>query len=159
MTLAGGSGSGATLLIGGTGDVLETGPTGDTGTTSFVAGTGNSTLLGGTGTQAQAYFTNPLGNSGTVSITMNAGASSVIGGGGASTVIGGAGNDVFGFVNGHAGGSEVIYNFSSADTLAFEGYGYSLGNAPMETIVNGNDVMTLSDGTSITFMGIDHKIF
>jgi hypothetical protein len=31
--------------------------------------------------------------------------------------------------------------------------------ARAETIVSGNDVMTLSDGTQITFIGIDHKIF
>jgi hypothetical protein len=29
----------------------------------------------------------------------------------------------------------------------------------METIVNGNDLMALGDGTVITFIGIDHKLF
>ena len=29
----------------------------------------------------------------------------------------------------------------------------------METIVNGTDLMTLGDGTVITFIGIDHKLF
>jgi Ca2+-binding RTX toxin-like protein len=90
---------------------------------------------------------------------MNAGASTMIGGSGAATVIGGSGQDVFGFVDGHAGGSITIENFNSTDNLAFGGYGYSLANPPTETLVGGNDVMTLSDGTQITFIGIDHKIF
>jgi hypothetical protein len=90
---------------------------------------------------------------------MNAGASSMIGGSGASTVMGGTGDNVFGFVKGHAGGSETIYNFSGQDNLAFQGYGYSADLVPVETIVDGNDVMTLNDGTLITFVGVGQKIF
>jgi hypothetical protein len=54
---------------------------------------------------------------------------------------------VFGFVDRHAGGTITIENFNSTDNLAFGGYGYSLASPPTETIVDGNDVMTLSDGT------------
>jgi autotransporter passenger strand-loop-strand repeat protein len=158
-TLFGGAGSGSSLLIGGTGNTLEVGTGANTGSTAFVAGEGNSTLQGGTGTQAQQYFTNPLGNAGTATITMNAGASTMIGGSGASSVTGGSGQDVFGFVDGHAAGTETIFNFNSNDTLAFGGYGYSATNTPTETITNGNDLMTLSDGTVIAFIGIDHKLF
>jgi Ca2+-binding RTX toxin-like protein len=147
------------LLIGGTGNAVETGTSANAGYPEFVAGVGNSTLVGGTGTQAQQYFTNPLGNTGTATVTMNAGASTMIGGSGAATVIGGSGHDVFGFVDGHAGGTITIENFNSTDNLAFGGCGYSLASPPMETIVGGNDVMTLSDGTEITFIGIDYKIF
>jgi hypothetical protein len=45
--------------------------------------------------------------------------------------------------------------------LAFAGYGYGYGagTMPIETVAGGNDVMTLNDGTAITFIGIDHKIF
>jgi len=71
----------------------------------------------------------------------------------------GSGHDVFGFVDGHAGGTITIENFNSTDNLAFGGYGYSLASPPTETIVAGNDVMTLSDGTQITFIGFNHKIF
>ena len=159
VTLYGGSGSGSSLLIGGTGNALEVGANVSSGSAEFVAGSGNSTLNGGTGTQAQSYFTNPLGNSGTVTVQMNDGASTMVGGSGAATVTAGTGSDVFGFVKGHAGGSETIVGFNSSDTLAFDGYGYSLGNAPAETVVNGNDVMTLGDGTTITFEGVDHKLF
>lgn len=78
---------------------------------------------------------------------------------GASTVTGGSGADVFGLVKGHAGGSETIYNFNSSDKLAFSGYGYTATNLPAETVMDGNDVMALTDGTVITFIGIDHKLF
>ncbi|HEX3983511.1 MAG TPA: hypothetical protein VHX12_07450, partial [Acidisoma sp.] len=159
VTLQGGSGPGSSLLIGGSGNSLEIGTSADIGYTAFVAGEGNSTLLGGTGTQPQQYFTNPLGNTGTAVITMNSGASTLIGGSGASTVTGGSGADVFGFVKGHAGGSETIYNFDSRDNLAFGGYGYTATNLPTETVMDGNDVMTLTDGTVVTFIGIDHKLF
>ena len=162
VTLQGGSGS--SLLIGGSDNSLEIGGNGDTGYTAMVAGEGNSTLIGGTGTQAQQYFTNPLGNSGEAIIAMNNGASTVTGGSGAATVTGGSGADVFGFVYGHAGGSETIYNFHTGDNLAFSGYGYGAGGSvasvPVESTNSaGFDVMTLTDGTSITFIGIDHKIF
>jgi hypothetical protein len=113
-TLQGGSGSGSSLLIGGTGNDIETGTSANAGYTEFVAGEGNSTLVGGLGTQAQQYFTKPLGNTGTATVTM-------IGGSGAATVIGGSGHDVFGFLNGHAGGTITIENFNSSDNLAFGG--------------------------------------
>ncbi|MBW4023440.1 MAG: hypothetical protein HIU92_09935 [Proteobacteria bacterium] len=159
-TLRGGSGSGLSILIGGSGNSLLAAGTGASGgSTTMVAGLGNSTLVGGTGTQAQLYFTNPLGNSGTAIIAMDSGPSAMIGGSGASTVIGGGGPGIFGFVHGHAGGTETIYNFNSADNLAFGGYGYSLAAPPAETVGAGNDVMTLSDGTAITFVGIDHALF
>jgi hypothetical protein len=104
--------------------------------------------------------TNPLGNSGTLIATLSAsGADSVIGGGGVSTITGGGGADVFGFVKGHAGGTETILNFTSSDTFAFGGYGYSLSNLPTEVVTGGNDVITLSDNTVITLVGIDHKVF
>jgi Ca2+-binding RTX toxin-like protein len=159
MTTKGRQRFGLVLLVGGTGNSLETGTSADAGYTGFVAGEGNSTLVGGTGTQAQQYVTNPLGNTGTTTVTMNAGASTMIGGSGAATVIGGSGQDVFGFVEGHAGGTITIENFNSTVNLAFGGYNYSLAKPPTETIVAGNDVMTLSDGTQITFIGFNHKIF
>lgn len=151
-----------TTLVGGSGNSLFT----VTGANSLaVAGPGPGVTgideSGSTGPETIA--TNPLGNSGTLVAFLGSGADSVIGGGGASTIVGGSGNDVFGFVDGHAGGSEVILNYTSSDNLAFSGYGYSSDNVPTETIgtFNGeaSDIMTLSDGTKITFVGIDHKLF
>lgn len=134
--------------------------------TSFfnVTGASNTVIGGAAGntfvnlskaTGPESIFTNPGTSQGNMYIAMGSGAESFTGGGGNSTVIGGTGNDVFGFINGHAGGSETIYNFNSSDNLAF--YGYTA--PPTEQVVNGNDVMTLSDNTKITFVGIDHKIF
>ncbi|MBW4024962.1 MAG: hypothetical protein HIU92_17835 [Proteobacteria bacterium] len=103
--------------------------------------------------------TNPLGNSGTMIAILGSGADSVIGGSGASSILGGSGNDVFAFINGHAGGSEVIVGFTASDNLAFGGYSYSGSNLPGEAVGPIGDVITLSDGTTITLAGINHKIF
>ncbi|GAB0116933.1 hypothetical protein Acid7E03_10050 [Acidisoma sp. 7E03] len=147
------SGSNSTL-VGGSGTSLFS----VTGSNSLVvAGQGGTTgvdLSKSTGPETIA--TNPLGNSGTLVATLGSGADSVIGGGGASTITAGSGNDVFGFVNGHAGGSEVIIGFNSKDTLAFGGYS---GNFLTESVSGGSDVIKLSDGTTITLVGIDHKLF
>lgn len=182
-TLFGASTGQTTFSIGGSGSSV----TGGSGDIAGSASASNSTLVGGTGTSlftvtgsnnlvvagqsgttgvdlsqttgAETLTTNPLGNSGTLVATLGSGADSVIGGSGASTITAGSGNDVFGFVNGHAGGSEVIVGFTSNDTLAFGGYGYSLTNAPTETVTGGSDVITLTDGTTITLVGVDHKLF
>ena len=124
-------------------------------------GTTNVTL---TDTGGAQVATNPLGNSGTLVATLSAtGADTAVGGSGASTITGGGGDDVFGFVNGHAGGSEVIIGYTTADNFAFLGYGYSLAAPPTEsydtTGATGSDVITLTDGTTITLVGIDHKVF
>jgi len=182
-TLFGASSSQTTFSLGGDGNSV----TGGAGSIVGSVSGANSTLVGGTGTSlfsvsgsnnlvvagqggttgvdlsqttgAETIATNPLGNSGTLVATLGSGADSVIGGGGASTITAGSGNDVFGFVNGHAGGSEVIIGFNSNDTLAFGGYGYSATNAPTENVTGGSDVITLSDGTTITLVGVDHKLF
>jgi serralysin len=147
---------------------------GGTGTNNFtVSGAGSDAVAGPapgvtdvtlTDTGGAQISTNPNGGSGTLIATLSAtGADSVIGGGGASTITAGGGSDVFGFVNGHAGGSEVIIGFNSADNFAFGGYGYSATNAPTESYdtpgATGSDVITLTDGTTITLVGIDHKVF
>ena len=126
------------------------------------AGTTTITLSETTG--GAEIATNPLGNSQNLVATLSAhGADTVVGGGGASTITGGGGNDVFAFVNGHAGGSEVINNFTASDTFAFGGYGYSASNVPTESYdvagATGSDVITLTDGTTITLVGVDHKVF
>ena len=155
------SGANATL-VGGSNNALFT----VTGANSLaVAGTGSGVtgIDESTTTGAETITTNPLGNSGTLVATLGSGADSVIGGGGASTITGGSGNDVYGFVDGHAGGSEVILGFNATDNIAFSGYGYSLSNAPAETVTTfdgiASDVITLSDGTTITLVGVDHKLF
>jgi hypothetical protein len=146
-----------TTLVGGTGNTIAS----VSGANSLaVAGSSGVTGIDESGsTGPETIATNPLGNSGTLVAFLGSGADSVLGGGGASTIEGGSGNDVFAFINGHAGGSEVIYNFTAIDNFAFAGYGYSATNLPTEAVGTLGDVITLSDGTTITLVGIDHKIF
>ena len=110
-TLIGGTGTN-NFVVSGSGSDAVAGPS---------PGVTNVTLTGAGGAQ---IATNPNGNSGTLVAQLSAtGADSVIGGGGASTITAGGGSDVFGFVDGHAGGTELITNFTSNDKFAFGGYG------------------------------------
>jgi Ca2+-binding RTX toxin-like protein len=157
-----GTASGAnTTLIGGTGNNIVT----VTGAGSLaVAGPGPGTTgideAGSTGPEEIA--TSPTGTSGPLVAILGSGADTVLGGGGASTITGGSGSDVFGFIKGTAGGTEVIFNFTTKDTFAFGGYG-SAGPISTEAVTTFNgvasDQITLTDGTKITLVGIDHKIF
>jgi serralysin len=150
------SGSNSTL-VGGTGISIYT----VTGPNSLaVGGSAGITGIDESGsTGPETIATNPLGNSGTLVAILGSGADTVLGGSGASTITGGSGNDVFAFIKGHAGGSEEIIGFTASDNLAFAGYGYTATNLPTETLGAGGDVITLSDGTTITLAGFDHKIF
>jgi hypothetical protein len=168
------SGSGSSI-IGGTGSIVGTSSganttlIGGTGTSLFsVTGSNSLAVAGQAGTTGideskstgpETIATNPLGNSGTLVAILGSGADSVIGGSGASTITAGTGSDVFAFVKGHAGGSEVIIGFNASDNFAFAGYGYTATNLPTETVGSIGDVIKLSDGTTITLAGVDHKIF
>jgi hypothetical protein len=67
-------------------------------------------------------------------------------------------------MSGHAGGNETILDFKTTkDSIAFSGYGPTSPVAS-ETVdptsaTTGNDVITLSDGTQITLVGVDQKLF
>jgi hypothetical protein len=156
-SIAGTSSGANSTLIGGQGVSLFN----VTGSNSYIvggsAGTTGVDLRGSTG--PEQIFTNPGTSHGNMVVFMGSGADSFTGGGGNSTVVAGSGSDVFSFIKGHAGGTETIIGFNAKDSVDFGGYGYSLNNAPSEQVVNGSDVMTLSDGTKITFVGLDHKIF
>ena len=150
------SGANSTL-VGGTGNTIVS----VSGANSLaVSGSAGITGINESGTSgAETIATNPLGNTGKMIATLCSGADSVLGGSGASTITGGAGKDVFAFIKGHAGGSEVIIGFTARDNLAFAGYGYTGTNLPTEAVGSVGDVITLSDGTTITLAGFDHKIF
>lgn len=165
--LAGGSGTsylqggaGATTLVAGTGASTLVGGSGPTimlgngaGPEELVAGSGATTINGTSGTGPEAIFT----GSGAAIIAMGSGADSLIGGSGVSSVIGGATPDIYGFIDGHAGGSEIILGLKATDTLAFGGYA---GNPiASEGVIAGSDLIRLSDGTLLLLQGIDHKIF
>jgi Ca2+-binding RTX toxin-like protein len=153
-----GNASGAnSTLVGGTGNSIYT----VTGSNSLAVA-GPSAVTGideSASTGPELITTNPLGNSGTLVAKLGAGADSVVGGGGASTITAGTGNDVFAFIKGHAGGSEVIIGYNASDNIAFAGYGYTATDLPSEAVGPVGDVITLNDGTTITLAGIDHTIF
>ncbi len=157
-----GTSSGAnSTLVGGTGTSLFT----VTGANSLaVAGPGPGTTgideRGSTG--AEEITTSPTGTSGPLVAFLGSGADTVLASGGASTVVGGGGADIFAFIKSSSGGSEVILNFTAQDSFAFEGFG-SAGAIAGESLVTfgglSSDEITLTDGTKITLVAMDHKLF
>lgn len=90
--------------------------------------------------------------SGIAVIALNNNSDTVVAGGGNATVVGGSGPDLYGFLPG-LGGTEAIFGFKATDRIQF--------TAPVasETLVSGSDVIQASDGTQITLVGFDHKLF
>jgi Ca2+-binding RTX toxin-like protein len=63
---------------------------------------------------------------------------------------GGGGADIFEFTNGLGGASNVIEGFvPGADTISLNGF-----SSYSSALVNGSEVITLSDGTHIELSGI-----
>jgi serralysin len=158
-----GTASGAnSTLVGGSGNSIFT-VTGSGSEAVGGPGPGITGINESASTGPENIGTNPLGNSGNLVAFLGSGADTVTGGSGASTILGGSGSDVFAFVKGHAGGSEVVLNFTGSDTFAFGGYGYSATNTPVESLTTfdgiASDTITLSDNTTITLVGVTHKIF
>lgn len=172
ISFSGGSSSGD-FVLGGSGQAIFTGGSGGNNTliggsgSSLITATGSSTndlLVGGLGTTsvnaasttgALTISVNPNSNSGTLIATLGSGADTALAGAGTAVIQGGSGPDVYGFVAGHSGGAVTILGFSGKDNIAFEGY----SSPPVEAVGALGDVITLSDGTTITLSGIDHKIF
>jgi hypothetical protein len=65
-------------------------------------------------------------------------------------IVAGSGGGDFTFTNGLAGGGDTISNFNlAADRIVLNGYGgYN------NSVVNGSEVISLSDGTVIQLAGI-----
>ncbi|GAB0120328.1 hypothetical protein [Acidisoma sp. 7E03] len=151
--IAGGAG-GNNTLIGGSGTTLITATGSSTGDL-LVGGVGTTVINASSTTGALTISVNPNSNSGTLVATLGSGADTALAGAGNAVIQGGSGPDVYGFVAGHSGGAVTILGFSGKDNIAFEGY----SGPPVESVGSLGDVITLSDGTTITLSGIDHKIF
>jgi Ca2+-binding RTX toxin-like protein len=116
--MIGGLGTGNTTLTGGAGSGLEFAA--GAGATTLQGGAGNTTMVGVTGTGTEVMQT----GTGVADIGLNNNQDMVLGGTGASTVIGGLGPDLYAFIGGHAGGSEVILNYNPSKDLVFFGPQY-----------------------------------
>jgi hypothetical protein len=115
---------------------------------SLVASGGNI-ILWGAGATGNNVF--QAGN-GPVTMHGGLGNDTFVGGSGAATITGGGGADIFSFTDGltGAGAYDQITDFNTGhDTIELHGYsGYTSG------VVNGSEVLTLSDGTRVQLNGI-----
>jgi hypothetical protein len=157
---AGGTG-GANVIVGGSGACTMFGSSGSdllmaggAQANLLVAGSGNETLTGSGSTGANVMYA----GSGNDLLGGGAGNETFFAGHGNATVIGGSGADLYGFINGLAGGTETVFGFSTAkgDAIALQGYGpgeaqNDLANA---VVAGGNTTLTLSDHTQVTFVGV-----
>jgi serralysin len=144
-------GTGASTLVGGTGItvMLANGNAGG----MMVAGSGATTIDGATGGGNQLIFA----GSGSDLVALGQGADTLVGSSGVTSVLGGAGPDIYGFINGHAGGAILIAGLKPTDALVFGGYA---GNPiAAEGVTGAGDLITLTDGTHILLEGISHKLF
>lgn len=114
-----------------------------------VAGAGNVTLAGAASWGSNSFFA----GFGADLISGGSGNDSFVAGTGQATLSGGGAN-VFSFVNGRAGGSDVVTDFrAGVDHLSLQGYavGAALSRA---TVSGGATALTLGDGTRVTLQGV-----
>ena len=127
----------------------------------LIAGTGNATLDGAGASGNDVYFAGP-GAGSADSIVAGSGNNTLVAGPGSNTLVGGSGKDVFEVNKSFAGGgTDFLVNWTGNDLLLLSGYGAatSKGGLPAGTTVShvgGSEVLTLADGTKITFVGVSH---
>lgn len=141
-TLTGSGSTGRNVFYGGSGaDVIAAGG----GASTVVAGSGAATISGGSGTAAI------FAGAGQDVVLGGIGADYVQAGAGNATLFAGSGMDLIGVVNGQAGGSLVVAGFRPAtDRVSVQGY----ASAPTVTAAGGNTVLTFSDHTRVTLLGV-----
>jgi Ca2+-binding RTX toxin-like protein len=181
-------GSGSDTVFGGSGSTFAVG--GTAGNNYMVAGTGLATLFGGgsgdqlyaSGSEAQLLAAaggnetlNAGGSSGPVTLVAGSGTDQISTGIGADTVVGGAGTasinaalgtDVFQFINGQAGGTDVVTGIYSSQNVSINLQNYGPGEVASAVAgqtttgsgISGTVTLTLSDNTQITFDGFSTKL-
>jgi hypothetical protein len=127
----------------------------------FVGGSaGHNSISGGTGAVTI------VGGGGGDTLAAGSGSALLIAGSGNETLVGGGPGDVFSFKAGTDGGSgavDLIRNFSvSADDKLWVGppsdasdRNYAIDH---QSITNGNDLITLQDGTKIVLVGVNAEL-
>jgi Ca2+-binding RTX toxin-like protein len=153
---------GANTVVGGTAQVTLFGASGG-GSITFStqgsnpggavlssAGIGNETLnAAGSAGPITAWG----GTTGSELFVGGSGNDTLIAGGGSDTFTGGAGANYFTQVMSHAtGGSLTITDFSATDTFGLYGYGTAAEQAAVSAATGS--VISLADGTTITFSGV-----
>ncbi len=154
------AGAGTTAIFASNNDNIVFASTSASGTITAVAGSGNETLNG-----ANAVNFNFFGSTDTTNAASNN--TTIVGGTGSDYFSTGTGNevftagqgtDVFGLntVAGSNGADHItIYDFSAADSVSFNGESQTDVNAAINsgTVSNNNLTITLSDNTTVTFVG------
>jgi hypothetical protein len=108
---------------------------------TLIGASGNVSMMGGSGSDFL------LGGVNTGSI---GGAGSVVGG---TSMTGGAGNNVFLFTSGLVNGGDIVQDFGGNNTRRFQVTVREGANVPIKpTTAGGTTTLTLSDGTSISFV-------
>ncbi len=165
-TIFGGSGGGqffganaATVIEVGTGASTVTASDGNavflTGSANnlIAAGGGNVTLVGGTSGGNNTIFA----GSGADQLGGGLGNDDFLAGNGRATLSGGGGANLYSFVNGQAGGADVITDFHrGTDRLSLQGYGGAAASQALAGAVHsgGATVLSLADGTSVTLQNV-----
>ncbi len=148
------AGTGVSHLYGGTGDDTLVGGTG--GYSTIVGGAGHNLIIGVGGTTIayggpsdDLYFA----GAGDMVITEGNGSNQVVFGTGHAAVAGGTGTNLYTFLNGNAGGDDLIANFK-VGTDHIQLFGYDRSTVGIQG-GSGNSTVSLSDGTRITLLGVN----
>jgi hypothetical protein len=165
-------GAGAATVLGGTGSDTVTGGSGpdlfqggSTGNNVLTAGTGAATLFGGgdgdqlfgSGSGTQIFYA-ATGNETLSGSTVSGSNNTFVAGPGAATVIANpSATNLFEFIDGSAGGTEMVMGLSAIGQVNLHLSGYTsndTGSVASQNNAGGNLNVTLSDGTQITFQNI-----
>lgn len=173
-TLVGGSGSNVLVAGPGTETLFANGQStvyGGPGATTVVDAGTQTTVIGGAGSldywggagAAVVYGGSGAGSfaagAGSMTLTEGTGTSLVTVGKGDLTVFDGAGFSLFAVNKGTAGGTATISGFKpGTDQISLKGFdaGEAARALSAAKAVSGGTMLTLSDGTRMTFVGIEH---
>lgn len=154
-------GTGSDTFFGGSGPDVAYG--GSAGHNFLLAGSGAATLFGG-GDGDQLFAAGGKGqelHAGAGNETLFGaaafGADTFYGSAGSTQMFGGSGKDVFAFVDGQAGGHATIQGFAHGrDLVDLQGYGKDAVKDALKSqhVVGTTNTITLSDHTTITFIGV-----